>query len=63
MRVEQRMTDPYFGEIPWDMIYDDAGRLIGEVYKPLPVNERGTANGTHHGSDPNREDWRRRRGV
>lgn len=30
------MTDPYFQDIPWDLIYDDNGELIGEVYTTLP---------------------------
>lgn len=29
--------DPYFQDIPWDLIYDDNGELIGEVYMALPV--------------------------
>lgn len=28
--------DPYFQDIPWDLIYDDNGELIGEVYVTLP---------------------------
>lgn len=26
------MADPFFQDIPWDLIYDDNGVLIGEVY-------------------------------
>jgi len=29
-------ADPYFQEIPWDLIYDESGELIGEVYVLLP---------------------------
>ncbi|MEK4980837.1 hypothetical protein [Bacillus sp. FSL K6-6540] len=29
-------NDPYFQDIPWDLIYDDNGELIGEVYVTLP---------------------------
>lgn len=29
-------VDPYFQEIPWDLIYDERGELIGEVYVLLP---------------------------
>ncbi|MEF2969251.1 hypothetical protein V3851_26110 [Paenibacillus sp. M1] len=29
--------DPYFQDIPWDLIYDDNGELIGEVYLFLPT--------------------------
>ncbi|MNV79655.1 hypothetical protein D3C71_1732180 [compost metagenome] len=28
--------DPYFQEIPWDIITDDNGAVIGEVYTILP---------------------------
>lgn len=28
--------DPYFQDVPWDLIYDDNGELIGEVYMALP---------------------------
>lgn len=28
--------DPIFQEIPWDLIYDDNGELIGEIYLILP---------------------------
>lgn len=28
--------DPYFQDIPWDLIYDENGELIGEVYLTLP---------------------------
>lgn len=30
-------ADPYFQDIPWDLIYDENGRLIGEVYMTLPA--------------------------
>ena len=30
--------DPYFQDIPWDIIKDDNGRVIGEVYITLPVS-------------------------
>ncbi len=25
--------DPYFGEIPWDIIQDDSGQVVGEVFR------------------------------
>lgn len=28
-------VDPYFQDIPWDIIKDDNGRVIGEVYRIL----------------------------
>ncbi|CAM4274070.1 hypothetical protein [Paenibacillus xylanexedens] len=28
--------DPYFSEIPWDIIKDDRGKVIGEVYLVYP---------------------------
>lgn len=31
-----READTYFHDIPWDLIYDDNGELIGEVYLILP---------------------------
>ncbi len=30
------MRDPYFDDIPWDIITDDNGDVIGEVYILLP---------------------------
>lgn len=30
------MHDPYFDGVPWDIITDDAGRVIGTVYVLLP---------------------------
>lgn len=33
--------DPYFSEIPWEIIYDDNGKVIGEVFLlPLPPKRR-----------------------
>ncbi len=29
-------TDLYKSDIPWDIVTDDSGKVIGEVYKPLP---------------------------
>ncbi|GIO36234.1 hypothetical protein J41TS12_10950 [Paenibacillus antibioticophila] len=31
MRRTERV-DPYFQDVPWDLIYDDNGQQIGEVY-------------------------------
>jgi len=25
-------NDPYFGDVPWDIIYDEDGEVLGEVY-------------------------------
>lgn len=33
---EKYDVDPYFQDIPWDLIYDENGELIGEVYIFLP---------------------------
>ena len=30
------LVDPYFQDIPWDLIYDDKGQQIGEVYMIHP---------------------------
>ncbi|OMF04014.1 hypothetical protein BK129_18820 [Paenibacillus amylolyticus] len=30
-------TDLYKSDIPWDIVTEDSGKVIGEVYKPLPV--------------------------
>ncbi|OPG94119.1 hypothetical protein B2I21_33155 [Chryseobacterium mucoviscidosis] len=30
-------TDLYKSDIPWDIVTDDSGKVIGEVYKHLPV--------------------------
>ncbi|QCT03312.1 hypothetical protein E6C60_2600 [Paenibacillus algicola] len=29
-------NDPIFQDVPWDLIYDENGELIGEVYLILP---------------------------
>jgi len=26
------MKDPYFYDIPWELVEDDTGRVIGEIY-------------------------------
>lgn len=36
MRSEARI-DPYFQDTPYDIIYDDKGRLIGEVFVLLGI--------------------------
>lgn len=35
--------DPYFNDIPWEIITDDKGRVIGEVYtlRPVPPQKGG----------------------
>lgn len=30
------MRDPYFDDIPWDIITDDSGDVVGIVYTLLP---------------------------
>lgn len=30
--MKQELVDPFFQDIPWELIYDDKGRQIGEVY-------------------------------
>lgn len=40
MRSEGRRVDPFFQDTPWDLIYDDAGRQIGEVYMLLGDEKR-----------------------
>ncbi|MEK4276500.1 hypothetical protein [Paenibacillus sp. FSL R7-0026] len=29
-------VDLYKSDIPWDIVTDDNGKVIGEVFKPLP---------------------------
>ncbi|OMF98195.1 hypothetical protein [Paenibacillus sp. FSL R7-0337] len=29
-------NDPYFQDVPWDIITDDCGKVIGEVFLILP---------------------------
>lgn len=36
---EKPKSDPYFTDIPWEQFRDEDGRLIGEVYIPLPIVE------------------------
>jgi hypothetical protein len=26
------VIDPYFNDVPWEIIYDNDGRAIGEIY-------------------------------
>lgn len=26
------MVDPYYNDIPWEIIYDESGQVIGEVF-------------------------------
>lgn len=33
--------DPYFSDIPWDIITNERGEVIGEVYLILPEPRRG----------------------
>ncbi|QHZ52175.1 hypothetical protein ERICV_03061 [Paenibacillus larvae subsp. larvae] len=40
-----REVDPYFENIPWDLIYDENGELIGEVYLILPEPSPRRGNG------------------
>ncbi len=37
-------ADPFFQDIPWDFIYDDNGKLIGEVYLLLSEPHRKKTN-------------------
>ncbi|GIO33230.1 hypothetical protein J2TS6_43710 [Paenibacillus albilobatus] len=30
--MNRKLIDPIFQETPWEIIYDNAGRQIGEVY-------------------------------
>ncbi|WP_162484581.1 hypothetical protein [Paenibacillus sp. IHBB 10380] len=30
--MKPKSVDPFFQDIPWELIYDDKGRQIGEVY-------------------------------
>lgn len=40
--ITMREADPYFQDISWDLIYDESGKLIGEVYVLLPAkNQKG----------------------
>lgn len=35
------MVDPFMQDVPWEIIYDDAGRAIGEIYLlEFPAPER-----------------------
>lgn len=36
LKVKAAKEDPYFSEIPWDIITNEYGEVIGEVYKILP---------------------------
>ncbi|WP_171684187.1 hypothetical protein [Paenibacillus planticolens] len=35
------MIDPYFNDIPWEIVYDDSGRIIGEIYLIKGANADG----------------------
>ena len=52
MRKSERV-DPYFQDVPWDLIYDDDGQQIGEVYVLLGVARReGMPNYENYGHRP-----------
>lgn len=34
--AEEVRYDPYFADIPWDIIKDEKGKVIGEVYMIFP---------------------------
>lgn len=34
------LVDPFFQDVPWDLIYNDSGELIGEVYVLLGAARR-----------------------
>lgn len=42
MKCEQRYLDPYFNDIPWEIYYDESGRIVGEVYALLPNLSKGS---------------------
>lgn len=39
------MNDPYFNDVPWEIIVDENGNVIGEVYLILPVKKRRRKKG------------------
>lgn len=54
MRNEE-LIDPFFQEVPWEVIHDDEGKLVGEVFiidfYLLPaefVKEEGKQNDSIH---------------
>ncbi len=53
MRNEAYQLDPFFQDIPWDIIYDDDGRQIGEVYVLLgAARKEGMPRHEDYGSGP-----------
>lgn len=36
MQKSEIRYDPYFADIPWEIIKDDNGKVIGEVYMVFP---------------------------
>ncbi|MDF2652913.1 MAG: hypothetical protein K0Q73_8718 [Paenibacillus sp.] len=32
MELRATMVDPYFNEIPWEIIYDENGRVLAEIF-------------------------------
>lgn len=57
-----REMDPYFYDIPWDLIYDESGELIGEVYlilpKPPPCKQNFNLNRGRWLNDKIEVNWR-----
>lgn len=52
MRSEA-LADPFFQDVPWDIIFDDDGQLIGEVYVLLGAARReGELRHENHGDRP-----------
>lgn len=45
MKLEKRYLDPYFNDIPWEIYYDECGRIIGMVYVLLPKKSKKAIRG------------------
>ena len=51
--IKPKLVDPFFQDIPWELIYDDKGQQIGEVYmiRPwiMPERKKGKSHDSVHG--------------
>lgn len=53
MKGDEINRDPYFSDIPWEIIMDERGNVIGEVYMLLsfPQSEKPKCKQKKHGSN------------
>lgn len=45
------MRDPYFDDIPWELVTDDSGTVVGTVYTLLPEPDPKRVKTTYCGTN------------